>query len=152
MEKQRVVAKPPPSSVSKRSRRRLCHHRLVHALQAVLEIQTDVEKEGCSEARGQPTLARPTSKPVLREEERPHLERGLWAVLPALVIRLDLALCHQRMSRKLWSLPKDFIQGRRKSEPTKQVSKERKNQVGFSLPGYVNKYIFFLKALGTAKF
>lgn len=121
MEKERVVAKPPPSSVSKRSRRQLCQHRPVHALQAVLEIQTDVEKEAYSKARGQPTLARPASKPVLREEEHRRLERGLWAVLPAIIIRLDSTLCHQRMTRNLWSLPKDFIQGRRKSEPTKQV-------------------------------
>lgn len=121
MEKERVGAKPPPSLVSKRSRRQLCHHRPVHTLQAVLEIQTDVEKEEYSEARGQPTLARPASKPVLREEERRQPERGLWAVLPAVLLRLDSTLCHQRMTRNLWSLPKDFIQGRKKSEPTKQV-------------------------------
>lgn len=103
------------------STRLLGQQQPVHTLQAVLEMQTDVKEEWYGEARGKPVLARPASKPDLREEECCHQKQGFWAVWPAVIIRLDWTLCHQRMAKNLWSLPKDFIQGRRKSEPTKQV-------------------------------
>lgn len=98
----------------------------VHTLHAVLEMQTDVKEEWYGEARGKPVLARPASKPDLREEECCHQKRGFWAVRPAVIIRPTGLHVTKEWPKAYGASPRISSRGEENQSPQSKFKKRKR--------------------------